>query len=1151
MNEDERRALRKLRFDSAQTPAGVWKSSRYHVSELHVEAIGQIADGLEDAEACVDDSPLGVVVQGAAGAGKTHLLGTAREFTQRKGGYFSLIELSDSVPFWQGAAEALRWDLLRPGAGKRTQLHDFLDRLATLVTVPADVREIVLGERSGLTRRVLGLFVDAVRRYDGMLGLAAQDTLRALILMGSNDFAAQDVGHSHLQIGVSADPDARTEWGLTQPSKAPVQVVRDISCLLALTGPTVIAIDQLDGLFARTSTSTVHDGPNDDEFRSALGAIADGLLTLRQVTRRAVTVITCLPDIWVLIKEHAAGPVPHRFRETYTLDRIPSGAVARAIVEKRFAERFAEIGFTPPYPTWPIASEAFDRPVLYTPRKLIQRVEAHIVECLNRDRVVPLSDFDLDELETVTDGTASRKSAVAAAADTLAAPADPAALARFDAGFARSRAAADVTTAFDQATEDKVLPRWLAAGLRSWIIESGVNDEDYKAAAAATVRPPVHATLRRILDPDYELDQRWSFRGIAGTNAIAAMTRIKTANTVAAPTSGEQARRLVLLRNTAWPSGRKTGEVIRAFQDGGGEVRSVSESDLRTFAALADLLDEDDERLASWLVQRRPAMSTTLLSEVLVNEIPTAVTVTAPVAGSADAGPSEPEPKKQETPADNTIGRPDVVAAAPEEPDAAVSGTDASLLKAGPAPVRKPAPPERLFPVPPGSPPSQPAAAPLSPSTPGPEVQLGASLSDGSPYFVGLEALRKHTIIFAGSGSGKTVLIRRLIEECALQGVSSIVLDPNNDLARLGEPWPAPPAAWGSRDPAKAAEYFAAADVVVWTPGVTGGRPLVLPSLPDISAASAGTDEERELVDEAISILAPRAKLTGVSSKAAIGEAVLRQALLYHARNNPQECTSLGAFIGQLSRLPDTALSIQGGQKTAADLAALLEAARTNDSLFGGSGTPLDPGALLTPAPGRRARVSVISFIGLASEEQRQDFVNQLQIALFGWIKAHPARERPLGGLYIMDEAQTFAPTSGKTACTDSTNRLVSQARKYGLGLVFATQAPRNLQTKIANNCATQFLGVLSGSANLEAARDLAKSRGSSIEDIGALETGQFYAAGPGAGFARIKAPLCLTHHSSALTREEIVLRAAPGPGRRRRHAAIGPGTPRVFTDEA
>jgi hypothetical protein len=35
------------------------------------------------------------------------------------------------------------------------------------------------------------------------------------------------------------------------------------------------------------------------------------------------------------------------------------------------------------------------------------------------------------------------------------------------------------------------------------------------------------------------------------------------------------------------------------------------------------------------------------------------------------------------------------------------------------------------------------------------------------------------------------------------------------------------------------------------------------------------------------------------------------------------------------------------------------------DPLFGGAGTPLDPGTLLTPAPVKRARASVISFVGL------------------------------------------------------------------------------------------------------------------------------------------------------------------------------------------
>src|SRR5262249_3383798 len=73
----------------------------------------------------------------------------------------------------------------------------------------------------------------------------------------------------------------------------------------------------------------------------------------------------------------------------------------------------------------------------------------------------------------------------------------------------------------------------------------------------------------------------------------------------------------------------------------------------------------------------------------------------------------------------------------------------------------------------------------------------GGAFDGGARVSIELEALRKHTAIFAGSGSGKTVLIRRIIEECALAGVSAIVLDPNNALARLGDPWPEPPTAWG------------------------------------------------------------------------------------------------------------------------------------------------------------------------------------------------------------------------------------------------------------------------------------------------------------------------------------------------------------------
>jgi hypothetical protein len=412
-------------------------------------------------------------------------------------------------------------------------------------------------------------------------------------------------------------------------------------------------------------------------------------------------------------------------------------------------------------------------------------------------------------------------------------------------------------------------------------------------------------------------------------------------------------------------------------------------------------------------------------------------------------------------------------------------------------------------------------AAPVADST---AVPVGVVTDGGAQVTVELEALRRHVAIFAGSGSGKTVLIRRLVEECALRGVSAIVLDPNNDLARLGDAWPELPAHWGASDPERAEEYLKTVEVVVWTPRRAAGRPLSFQPLPDFGDVVNDPDEFAAGVDAAVAALAPRAKVDAQTHKAHLGQAVLRQALMFYARGGRSD---LREFIGLLSQLPDGVSELESAEKIAGDMAQTLTAAMINDPLFGGTGVPVDPGVLLTPAHGKRARVSVVSFVGLPSDEQRQSFVNQLQLALFAWIKRHPAGERPLGGLLVMDEAQTLAPSGAMTACTESTLALASQARKYGLGLVFATQAPKALHNRIPGNAATQLFGLLNSPTQITTAREIARAKGSDVPDIARLGTGEFYAAVEGSAFERVQASLCLSHHPrSPLSVEEVLERA-------------------------
>jgi hypothetical protein len=72
-------------------------------------------------------------------------------------------------------------------------------------------------------------------------------------------------------------------------------------------------------------------------------------------------------------------------------------------------------------------------------------------------------------------------------------------------------------------------------------------------------------------------------------------------------------------------------------------------------------------------------------------------------------------------------------------------------------------------------------------------IPIGRRFERGSPgdaVALAADLLPRHVAILAGSGSGKTVLLRRIVEEGALLGIPSIVLDINNDLTRLSDPWP-------------------------------------------------------------------------------------------------------------------------------------------------------------------------------------------------------------------------------------------------------------------------------------------------------------------------------------------------------------------------
>jgi len=384
--------------------------------------------------------------------------------------------------------------------------------------------------------------------------------------------------------------------------------------------------------------------------------------------------------------------------------------------------------------------------------------------------------------------------------------------------------------------------------------------------------------------------------------------------------------------------------------------------------------------------------------------------------------------------------------------------------------------------------------------------------------------LSSHIAILAGSGSGKTVLLRRIIEEAALRGIPSIVLDPNNDLSRLGDAWPTRPEMWSDEDSAQADAYHAGADVVIWTPGVSSGNPISLNLLPDF--ASIGDKQDRETEDErAQAVEMARATLGpyvgGSGQRMQLKQGVLADALRTFARKGGG---SLNDLIRLLSDLPEEVSKIGSASKLAQEIANQLLAAIATNPLLQSQGQSLDPNTLFE-GPTGKTRVSVINLGGLASDEARDSFVNRLQMSLFTFIKRFPS---PSGRLYVLDEAQNFAPSGRGTACKGSALSLVAQARKYGLGMIFATQAPKGLDNKIVLNCTTQFYGKMGSETDARTVKQLIHDKGGAAEDIGKLPRGEFYFSTEGSLRPfKVRTPLCLSWHPpNPPTAEEVTQKA-------------------------
>lgn len=1086
-------AFEAVDFEWTQRLDSVWQSPRYDVPSLHQKERQAVLTKVQSMRTSSETgSPLGWVFVGPAGIGKTHLLSGIRREILSVPASFVLVDLLDVHDFWECVLLGFIDALQRPAdADDRTQGQLVVQHIAA--QAGGDDGFALAHELASLRppklARVMDDLVQRIGRTHRAQTLKHADTLRALVLLNSDDLELASLGHAWLQ-GYGVDESEMQKFGFNIREKRASAVVEGLSWLISLRCPMVVAFDQLDAIavehlrMAGASELPEEHAARQHVSRSIIDNVGRGFMELRDVTRRALAVVVCLAETWRVFKDTTMKATAHRYEDQRALGNLHDAAAAEHLVRARLEAGYGRVGFTPPHGLWPFTPSIFSSAAGMSPRELLRRCEQHRRRCLDEGRVTELAMFSTDEAPR------SRKLAP-----------EPPEVAALDTELQRLRASVKLPKNAQEAETEARLGKLLLAACDIVRAEQapdpGVQISVETDGGGKSGRPALDARVRQIFLDENDRERHFCMRVLWRDHHLAFQPRLTAALTASGIAREIEFRKLVLVRNAPAPSGAKTTQLLAKARAAGAEVLSASDEDILELTALSELRrlhGGKREIFEQWLRSRRPTSRVSLmkpLNDWLARSQPTITT------------------------APNTAHSP--------PPPAHTGTSNPPSVVPGPLPISSEPPRTAAVSAPPPLvPPPVPVAS--SPATP-PVIAMGHQIIAERPaalQTILAEDLKQHVVVLAGAGSGKTVLLRRLIEECALLGIPSIVIDGANDLSRLGDRWPERPSSFTDEDAAKADRYHAQTDVVVWTPGRSNGNPLRLGLLPDFAAVAHDQDDFTQAVAMTATTLAGMASRKADRTALAILDAALR----LFAQQGGGDLT---AFLDLLADLPEEAtLKISTARKVSTSLVDSLRAAVQTNPLLHDEGKPLDPGILFgLGAP--RTRVSVLSLVGLPGIDAPLQFVNQLAMTLFTWVKKNPCpSDRPLRGLLVIDEAKDFVPSLSSTPCKESLIRLAAQGRKYGLGVVFATQAPKSIDHNVIANASTHFYGKASSPAAIDTVEEALRSRGATKVDVARLSSGRFYLAGKGMSApVKIAVPLCLSHHPASPPDEGDVLRRA------------------------
>ena len=357
--------------------------------------------------------------------------------------------------------------------------------------------------------------------------------------------------------------------------------------------------------------------------------------------------------------------------------------------------------------------------------------------------------------------------------------------------------------------------------------------------------------------------------------------------------------------------------------------------------------------------------------------------------------------------------------------------------------------------------------------------------------------LTTHAVCVGMTGSGKTGLCISLIEEAAIDGVPSILIDPKGDLGNLLLTFPELKGSdflpWINQDDARqknlSPEEFAekqaalwtkgladwgqggerikrlreAAELLIYTPGSNAGLPVSI--LKSFAAPGKEIINDSDLLRDRISTtVSSLLGLLGIEADPIQSkDHILLSTILEHTWNAGQDL-DLATLIQQVQSPPVSKVGVLDIETfypskerfgLVMALNNLLASPGFNAWL---EGTPLDLNQILY-TPSGKPRIAIFSIAHLGDAE-RMFFVSLLMNQVLGWMRTQTGTNS-LRAIVYMDEIFGYLPPVSNPPSKLPMLTLIKQARAFGIGLVFATQNPVDLDYKALSNAGTWFIGRL------------------------------------------------------------------------------------------